>query len=199
MTDEAIIQLWHQGTGCCGCFSLYNGPWRHGGRRRIAASGGHGRAAVRRTGRIRPGRSGRAAAHAGRAECSDRRQFLEVRRLARASLLARAVPFARPVLDEAVSKRVSARIRRDLPHGLRRFRVLPVPQRGILAETVRPDAPSFSVRLQSAGTNHLQSVSGASALWLAGWQGEPGVPRCAARSRRCFCARCCRTAGRRRC
>ena len=79
---------------------------------------------------LRPRRAGRAAARPGRAQHLHRRQFLEVRRLAGPDLhRARATSYARPVLEEAVRSRVPARVCRDLPHRLRRFRLLPVPDR----------------------------------------------------------------------
>ena len=45
----------------------------------------------------------------------------------------------------AVRSRVPARIRRDVPHRVRRFRLLPVPHRGILAQAVRAHAARASV------------------------------------------------------
>ena len=112
---------------------------------------------------------------------------------------ARALSFARAVFEEAVRGRMPEGIRRDVPHGVRRFRLLPVPDRGILAPAVPADAGALPVRLQGAGTDHLQGVSGARAVRAAGGQGERGVPGPRGCSRRCSCVRCCRTARRRRC
>src|SRR5208283_671647 len=162
--NEAIIQL--------------SGRWSHVGAGLFALQWTNGRAAVRRPGRLRSRWARSAFARAGRPEDSDRWQLVEIRGLARASLLARSLPFARAVFHEAVSKRVSARVCRNLPHRLRRLRLLPVPQRGFLAQAICADAGAFSIRLQSAGTNNLQSVSSPSALRLAGRQGESGVSRC---------------------
>jgi len=49
-------------------------------------------------------------------------------------------------------------------HGVRRFRVLSVPHGRFLAQIVPPGAAKLPLRLQSAGTDHLQGVSGACAL-----------------------------------
>src|ERR1019366_6116200 len=66
-------------------------------------------------------------------------------------------------------------VRRDLSHGVRRLRVLPVSQRRILAAVVFARAGGIPLRLQSAGTNHLQSVSETRALRTAGGQRERSV------------------------
>ena len=94
---------------------------------------------------FRPRRAGGAPARAGGAEHLHRRQFLEVRRLARPDLLAasgtsRAGRFSRKALRGGVP----ARIRRDLPHGVRRFRLLPVPHRGVLAQAASTRRRSIS-------------------------------------------------------
>ena len=70
-----------------------------------------------------------------------------------------------------------ARIRRDLPHGVRRFRLLPVPHRGVLAQALRADPGGLPLRLQGAGADHLQGLSHARALRPAGGPRERSVSR----------------------
>ncbi len=54
------------------------------------------------------------------------------------------------------------------------------------------------LRVQGAGTDHLQGVSSARALRAAGGQGKRGVPGRHACCAKCFCARCCHTASKSR-
>src|ERR1035441_1388415 len=76
----------------------------------------------------------------------------------RAGLHTRQLSFARPLLAAAFRVHLPAGIRADLPHGLRRFRLLPVPYPGVLGQAVLAGARRLPVRLQSAGTDHLQNV-----------------------------------------
>ena len=101
----------------------------------------------------------------------------------------RPLSFARPFLAPALRSRVPARVRRNVSHGVRRFRLLPVPQRGFLAQAVSPDARKLPLRLQSAGTDHLQGVSVACTLRPAGRARRTRPSSTAARSAKCFCGR----------
>ena len=80
-----------------------------------------------------------------------RRQFLEVRRLARADLLARAIIFRAAGFRGGCSKRLPARIRANLSYGLRRFRFLPVSgRRNSGTKLFAHAAGRLSVRLQGS-------------------------------------------------
>ena len=63
-----------------------------------------------------------------------------------------SLPGARTLFQESFRGRVPARVQRNFPDGLRRFRFLPVPHRGILEQAFRPRARALPLRLQSAGT-----------------------------------------------
>src|ERR1039458_3861833 len=98
--------------------------------------------------------------------------------MARAGLHTRQLSFARPLLAAAFRVHLPAGIRADLPHGLRRFRLLPVPYPGVLGQAVLAGARRLPVRLQSAGTDHLQNVPRACALRAASRPRERGVSQC---------------------
>src|ERR1017187_6362663 len=135
-----------------------------------------GRSALRRTGCVPARPSGGPAPSTGGAEHPDRRQFLEVPGLAGADLPPRTLPLARAFLQEALRRRMPARIQRGVPHRLRRFRLLPVPHPRILEQAVRPGSRQLPLRLQSAGTDYLQSVPLAPKVRRAGGPREPLIP-----------------------
>ena len=100
------------------------------------------------------------AGRAGFARHFHRNQFLEISGLARPDLFtASRYMVARPVLREALSGRVPGRIRRNIPDRLRRFFVLPVPFRAVLAAAVPLRARIVEICVQSARRDHGKAVS----------------------------------------
>ena len=159
-----------------------------------------GRFAVRRAGRRSTATRSARACGAGRAEHLHRRQFLEIRRLARPDLLAasgifRAAGFRR--------KRFEAECLREyaetFPTVCGDFAFYQFPDRGVLAPAVRADPGGLPLRLQGAGADHLQGVSRARALRPAGRHRERSVSGRAGAARDVPASACCRTATRRRC
>src|SRR5580658_967489 len=96
----------------------------------------------------------------------------------RTDLRARQLSFARPAFAAALRGHLPARVRANLSHCLRGFRLLSVSYGGILGPAVRAGARRLPVRLQSAGTDHLQDVPDAFALRAAGRQRKRGVSGC---------------------
>ena len=72
------------------------------------------------------------------------------------------------------------RVRRDLPGGLRRFQLLPVPQPRLLARALRGRARIAPVRLQGPRGDHRRSLAGSCAVRDAGRTVQRIVPRCRA-------------------
>ncbi len=107
---------------------------------------------------------------------------------------------ARQVFAEGVRGGVPARVRRDLSHGLRRFRFLPVPHRGILAQAVSARRRAHFRFAFKVPEQITCKVFPAHARY--GPQARPGERRrswTATCCRRCSCVRCCRIASRPRC
>src|SRR5689334_10859242 len=59
------------------------------------------------------------------------------------------------------------RIRGDLSDRVRRFCLLSISQRRLLAAAIRADAAGIPVRLQSSRTDYLQAVSQPPTVWRA--------------------------------
>src|SRR5262249_25957556 len=109
---------------------------------------------------------------AGAAEHLYRRQLLEVRRMAGPDLLARTVSFAGAIFAAGVRTGLPARIRGNISDCVRRFRILPISFRRVLAQAVYANAAKVSIRLQGSRTDYLQDLPGARPLRATGGERE---------------------------
>ena len=95
----------------------------------------------------------------GRSRCLLRDQLLEVRRLGRVDLLRGSIRHPGQVLQSQVRGKLPDRIRPDVPDGLRRPDILPVPERAVLGEAVRRHARRLHLRLQGPRGHHGRDLA----------------------------------------
>ena len=155
-----------------------------------------GRSAFRGTGRVRARALAERLAPAGRAEHLHRRQFLEVRGLAGADLLPGTLPVARPVFQQAVRGRVPARIRRNFSRrsaAISRSTSSPPRNSGASCSARRRRTSASPSRCRNRSPAKCFRRTRATAR-----RRDARTKRSWTRtfSRRCFCARCCRTASK---
>src|SRR5262249_49480943 len=120
---------------------------------------------------------GAPAPRPGRAGALLRGALVEIRRLAGIDLHAGPLHGARQTLAPEIRGRMPGRVRRDVPGGLRRLQLLPVPQPGLLARALRRHARLVAIRLQSARGDHCGRLAAARPIRSPGRSGQRIVPR----------------------
>src|SRR5260221_7328170 len=72
------------------------------------------------------------------------------------------------VFEKSFPRELPERIRHRFSRGVRRLRVLSISQRRFLAAALSSGSAQLPVRLQSAGTDYMQGLPGAAAIWRTG-------------------------------